>query len=141
MNKQNLDILVSTSVDAMGGSSRRDSQGQHLVCFVGGMVGVGAKIFGREDLQVARKLTDGCIWAYESMPSGIMPETFQVIPCDDQCQWNETLWRERVFEWYGGDDVKAEKQVKENGLQPGFTNISDRRYILRYVSQVLDNIE
>ena len=131
MNQQNLDILVSSSISALGGISQRDNQGQHLVCFVGGMVGMGAKIFERDDLLTARKLTDGCIWAYESMPSGIMPETFYAIPCGDQCQWNETLWRQRVWERHGGDDINAEAHIKEKRLQPGFIDISDPRYMLR----------
>ena len=131
MNQQNLDILVSTSVDAWQGNVRRDSQGQHLVCFVGGMVAIGAKIFGREEVETARRLTDGCVWAYESMPSGIMPETFQAIPCIGQCQWNETVWREKIWDRYGGDDANVEAHIHNNGLQPGFIDISDRRYVLR----------
>ena len=48
---------------------------QHLVCFAGGMVGIGAKSFEhREDLDTARKLVDGSIWAYESMENGLITE-------------------------------------------------------------------
>ena len=68
--------------------------GSHLTCFAGGMFGLGAKIFDRpEDMEIAKKLTDGCVWAYESTTSGIMPESFTAIPCDfDNCKWNETIW-------------------------------------------------
>jgi mannosyl-oligosaccharide alpha-1,2-mannosidase len=69
--------------------------GSHLTCFVGGMFALGAKLFDRkEDLDIAAKLTDGCIWAYESTQSGIMPETFVALPCDDRksCDWNEMKW-------------------------------------------------
>jgi len=70
------------------------TSGSHLTCFVGGMFGLGAKVFDRpEDLEIAKKLTDGCVWAYESTTTGIMPENFMAIPCDfDHCEWNETLW-------------------------------------------------
>jgi len=70
------------------------TSGSHLTCFVGGMFGLGAKVFNRaEDLEIAKKLTDGCVWAYESTTTGIMPETFMAIACDfDNCKWNETLW-------------------------------------------------
>jgi hypothetical protein len=68
----------------------------HLTCFLGGMVGMGAKIFGLEehDIEIAKKLSDGCVWAYESMTTGIMPEAAEVYLCekDTECQWNETLW-------------------------------------------------
>lgn len=69
--------------------------GTHLTCFAGGMFGLGAKVFNRpEDLEIAEKLTDGCVWAYETTTTGIMPETFHVVPCEDRnhCEWNETKW-------------------------------------------------
>ncbi|KAL8784445.1 MAG: hypothetical protein Q9213_003968 [Squamulea squamosa] len=71
----------------------------HLGCFAGGMFAVGAKIFDRKaDLDIAKRLTDGCVWAYEMTPTGIMPEHFLVVPCDEQeeCPFNETLWYEQL---------------------------------------------
>jgi mannosyl-oligosaccharide alpha-1,2-mannosidase len=67
----------------------------HLTCFVGGMFAMGAKIFDRPaDLEIAAKLTDGCVWAYESTATGIMAEKMQVVTCDGRksCAWNETKW-------------------------------------------------
>ncbi len=74
-------------------------EGTHLTCFAGGMYAVGAKIFGREgDMDIAKKLTDGCVWAYESTTTGIMPESYLVVQCPDpiDCPWNETLWHEKL---------------------------------------------
>jgi mannosyl-oligosaccharide alpha-1,2-mannosidase len=74
-------------------------EGTHLTCFAGGMFAIGAKIFDIPgDLEIAKKLTDGCIWAYESTTTGIMPETFQLVPCDSltSCAWNETKWWEAL---------------------------------------------
>ena len=74
-------------------------EGTHLTCFVGGMFAVGAKIFERkEDMDIAKKLTDGCIWAYEATNTGIMPETYLSIACEDaeSCPWNETVWKEKL---------------------------------------------
>ena len=71
----------------------------HLTCFTGGMYAIGAKIFGREsDLDVAKKLTDGCVWSYEATTTGIMPEYFLAVPCDStkSCPWNETKWYEAL---------------------------------------------
>ncbi|ERF72977.1 hypothetical protein EPUS_05058 [Endocarpon pusillum Z07020] len=73
--------------------------GQHLTCFAGGMFAIGAKIFGiKDDVDIARKLTDGCIWAYESTTTGIMPEGFHLIPCASRrdCKWNGTKWWEEL---------------------------------------------
>ena len=74
-------------------------EGSHLHCFAGGMFAIGAKIFGlSQDLDTAGRLTDGCIWAYESTTTGIMPESFTLVPCDnvETCQWNETKWWEAL---------------------------------------------
>lgn len=71
----------------------------HLTCFAGGMFGMGAKIFDRpEDLEMAKKLTEGCVWSYDMTQSGIMPESFEAIPCESrkECTWNETLYWETL---------------------------------------------
>lgn len=69
--------------------------GSHLTCFTGGMFALGGKLFGREDdVEISKKLTDGCVYAYEMTATGIMPETFLATACDDRkhCPWNETKW-------------------------------------------------
>ena len=72
-------------------------EGTHLGCFVGGMFALGSKVFDiPSDMKLAEKLTDACVWAYESTPLDIMPEEFQLVPCEDRnsCSWNETRWHE-----------------------------------------------
>lgn len=74
---------------------QREYEVTHLTCFLGGMFAMGARIFGsEEDLEIGRRLTDGCVWAYSSMPSGIMAEYAQITPCQntESCTWNETEW-------------------------------------------------
>ncbi|KAL0939705.1 class I alpha-mannosidase 1a [Colletotrichum truncatum] len=96
------DILFSAKVSTSGEpekDARTEYEVTHLTCFIGGMFGLGGKIFDRpEDIEIAKKLTDGCVWAYESMPSGIMPEGATVVPCasTQSCPWNETLWWEHL---------------------------------------------
>lgn len=71
----------------------------HLGCFAGGMFALGSRIFDiPSDLETARKLTEGCVWAYNSMPSGIMAESAAVVPCMslEGCAWNETRWHEAL---------------------------------------------
>lgn len=74
-----------------------ESENAHLTCFAGGMFGMGAKLFDRpEDLEIAKKLTEGCVWSYDMTASGIMPESFEVAPCESlrECTWNETAYWE-----------------------------------------------
>lgn len=76
--------------------------GEHLACFTGGMFAMGGKLFDRpEDVEIGRRLTDGCVWAYRSTTTGIMPETFSLIDCGndwrggEECVWNQTeYWRQ-----------------------------------------------
>ena len=147
MTPDNADILVSGAVRASttgDGQLRvtKEAKGQHLGCFTGGMVGIGAKIFDRpEDLGIARKLVDGCIWAYNHTQTGIMPEIYQMMPCPDEgnCNWNETLWQSTIagdYPDYSASDSmsleeKAKNAMKDQRLPAGFTAIPDRRYILR----------
>ncbi|CAI6338501.1 unnamed protein product [Periconia digitata] len=72
---------------------------EHLTCFAGGMFGLGAKLFNRpEDLDIAIKMTEGCIQNYNMTTTGIMPEGFDLIPCDNMksCDWNETKYWEKL---------------------------------------------
>ncbi len=144
MNPGNEKILVSSGVrvNQNAGVIVPDYEGQHLGCFTGGMVGIGAKIFDRADeLKTARQLVDGCIWAYNHTQTGIMPERFHMVPCrDDECKWDEGRWLkfvgirtdkiESVFE--GMTDEEKGRWVAENQKIPqGFSSIPDRRYLLR----------
>lgn len=102
MVKDEADILFSAkakvSTDAtltLPQRTKREYEVTHLTCFLGGMFAMGGKIFeSEEDLDVGRRLTDGCVWAYSSMPAGIMAEYAQITPCADAnvCPWNETAW-------------------------------------------------
>ena len=98
------DILVlgtasTTAYPDISGNMQLTPEQQHLLCFAGGMYAVGAKIFNREaDLDIAAKLTDGCVWAYNATTTGIMPEAFLMMPCEskNQCKWNQTRWYEEL---------------------------------------------
>ena len=77
------DVLLSGNVriDHASGNPVLDAEGQHLACFVGGMVELASKIFDRpQDMDVGRRLVDGCVWAYSVTSTGIMPESFHAIP-------------------------------------------------------------
>ncbi|CAJ2509466.1 Uu.00g144920.m01.CDS01 [Anthostomella pinea] len=94
------DILFSAKITTKGEpatDARSEFEVTHLTCFLGGMFGLGGKIFDvPADVEIGRKLTDGCVWAYENTPSGIMPEIAHVVPCadPDDCHWNQTMYEE-----------------------------------------------
>lgn len=104
MTKNADDILAVGKIDVSGTNSPSPSskmyyEGTHLGCFAGGMFALGAKVFGvKEDFEIGRKLTEGCIWAYNSTTTSIMPETFEMMPCPSMshCEWNETAWHEAL---------------------------------------------
>lgn len=141
----NASILVSGEATAKSNTRevKIDHKGQHLGCFTGGMVGIGAKIFGRkEELDIAQKLVDGCIWAYDAMEStGIMPEVFRLLPCQDEaCAWNQGLYEAELLKKHGhrfvqpsssDDDNKLAAILNVTRLSPGFLAYDDSRYILR----------
>ncbi len=116
MLPDNRDILLSGSVKAKGGLDKPKTfllqpEGSHLTCFVGGMFAIGAKIFDREnDLELAKKLTDGCVWAYEATTTGIMPEHYLAVPCTSRvsCSWNKTKYEELI-------DPQWKRRAEEQG--------------------------
>ncbi|KAK6357316.1 hypothetical protein TWF718_001630 [Orbilia javanica] len=106
MVPKNDDILVSGKMkvsydwDLHRPISQLEHSGGHLTCFVGGMIGMGSKIFNRpEDLQTAIKLTEGCVWNYFSTATGIMPEGFIMTACpkNGNCKWDEDYWRASII--------------------------------------------
>lgn len=82
------------------------------------MFGLGGKLFSRPDhVEIGEKLTRGCVWAYDVMPSGIMPEICGFVPCSptETCAW----------------EGEAYEDGRGQSLPNGFKNARDPRYILR----------
>ena len=139
------DILFSGSadVDVSSKTTTLDPKAQHLACFTGGMVAIGAKILDQaDDMAIARKLVNGCIWAYNSTVTGIMPELFSIVACDqpDQCEWDEQKWHHAVLTHQnsevganatGTNDERARRLIHDQRLPPGYFDIDNRQYILR----------
>ncbi|KAK4549177.1 hypothetical protein LTR36_007635 [Oleoguttula mirabilis] len=99
------DILIAgqlkVSVNSTDGSFIKifQPESEHLTCFAGGMFAMGGKLFNRPaDVEIGRKLTEGCVWAYSSTTTGIMPELFTAIKCKDldECKWNQTEYWHRL---------------------------------------------
>jgi mannosyl-oligosaccharide alpha-1,2-mannosidase len=125
MVPHNDDILISGNVNILGdGEPSLDPESEHLACFIGGTFAMAGRLFNSpEDVEIGAKLARGCAYAYKSFPTGMMPERFNMVICDDKenCPWNEAKWvegRSKRPEW------------KEH-LPKGFTTAKDPRYILR----------
>ena len=136
-------LLTGTRKHFTEQQSRLIPESQHLSCFAGGMVGLAAKVFQEPaEMGTARKLLDGCLWAYESMPSGIMPEAFTAVPCVaekyDNCTWSEQSWHVGLEEHIKelNPDLKVveesiQEAIERDNLPPGMSGISDSTYNLR----------
>lgn len=150
-------VTVSDPMDGTGEKVIHNPEGQHLTCFTGGMVGMGSRIFDRSsDLEIAKQLTDACVWSYASMGSGIGPEIWRFVPCGgiedsqtgDNCTYSANQWRAAVRKHWrsgdaGGDDRERtaeeldyinsdlDKLIRAHRLPPGFVDVRARKYILR----------
>ncbi|KAK2608480.1 hypothetical protein QQS21_002942 [Conoideocrella luteorostrata] len=121
------DILMSGNVDVDDdGNSPLDPESEHLVCFIGGTMALGGRLMGQpEHVETGEKLAKGCAYAYRAFPSGIMPERYNMVPCEPKlataCAWDEKKWME---------EYKKRKEWKPH-LPKGFTTAKDPRYLLR----------
>ncbi|KAJ1331297.1 mannosyl-oligosaccharide alpha-1,2-mannosidase [Microdochium nivale] len=141
MTPDNADIRIAGTVHSETRAGKvvheLETSGQHLVCFAGGMLTLGGKLFKEpEHLVAGQKLTEGCVWVYNATQSGIMPETFSMVACSDarDCTWDETDWHRGVLKAAHestADLFKAEDMVREEALPRGFTKVGDARYLLR----------
>lgn len=140
MNPENKELLISGDIRIEDTGIVLETKGQHLGCFAGGMVAIGAKIFNQpDDLKVAAQLTDGCFWTYSSQVTGVGPEIFNLVGCpsSEPCKWSEDRWYDEL-RYLNAEGMtssafkqKALDAVRDRRLPPGFTNLDDRRYILR----------
>lgn len=119
MLEDEADILFAGEVYVnVDGTIKNSPEGQHLSCFAGGMYALSGKLFDREDhVDVGVRLARGCSYAYAAFPTGIMPEIFNMFPCEslDGCAWDEEKWQSE------GDQK----------LPKGFKDARDPSYLLR----------
>lgn len=80
------------------------------------MFGLGSKALGRtDDLDIGLKLTKGCAWAYGALPSGIMPELFKLIMCEDpkDCTYTEAAW----LKTHSPNKAYLEKELRKVAIE------------------------
>ncbi|KHN95074.1 Glycoside hydrolase, family 47 [Metarhizium album ARSEF 1941] len=119
MTPKDEDILMSGNLDASAGKRESTAQMQHLTCFLGGTYALAGKLVGRNDyVDLGARLTAGCVWAYDSFPTNVMPEVTELVKCeklDQPCPYRE-------------DEFPA---GRDGDLPGGFLRINDARYMLR----------
>lgn len=113
------DILFSGKLITSGEpeiDAKKQYEVTHLTCFIGGMFGMGGKIFEiPADVEIGKKLTEGCVWAYESTATGIMPEGAHVLPCSDakNCPWNQTRYDQALDPMFDSRDEQIQEYYKK----------------------------
>jgi hypothetical protein len=121
-------------------------------CSLGGILATGSRLFNRtEDLDVARRMIDGCLWAYKSTRSGLMAPWMEVASCGPgmkKCEWDESVWRDAVLpsprekwnrtsSWQTDPDVFIDTKIEEEGLGKGVSDLWNPYYYLRLVLSFL----
>jgi mannosyl-oligosaccharide alpha-1,2-mannosidase len=120
----NEDILISGNCDVLDDGPRLDPESEHLTCFIGGLFALGGRLFeNKEYLETGARLALGCAYAYESFPTGVMPERYNMVICPNRqnCKWDEDV--------YAAESAKRKEHLER--LPKGFTTAKDPRYILR----------
>lgn len=79
------------------GIGKREATGQliheveHLTCFAGAMLGLGAKLLDRsEDMVDAERFTETCYWLSASTPTGLQPEVVEFFQPGEEVWENVT---------------------------------------------------
>lgn len=109
------------------------TEGQHLACFAGGMVALGVRAFAphtnvsivEEEMDVAERLTAGCVWSYKHTATGVGPERFHTGWCrrgraavvSGSDEKNETDWTGEQPKDCRWDRERWLDQVKEHHMQ------------------------
>ncbi|KAH6845302.1 glycosyl hydrolase family 47-domain-containing protein [Chaetomium sp. MPI-CAGE-AT-0009] len=134
------DVLFPGTVLSNGRITELSPEIQHLGCFAGGMFALGGRLFADEShVAIGDRLARGCAWAYSAFPTGVMPESAELIPChqptsnakdDDEktqpqdnlapCAWNETRWVAATGE-----------RASTQQLPRGFAALGSAQYLLR----------
>ncbi|KAI1263957.1 endoplasmic reticulum mannosyl-oligosaccharide 1,2-alpha-mannosidase [Xylariaceae sp. FL1019] len=117
-------LMASSAWVENDGEIKLDQETEHLGCYLGGVYALAGRLHdNKEYINIGAKLTSGCVYAYRSFPTGMMPERLNMVACKsfEDCEWDAD-----VFE----QEKKKQKEAKDH-LPPGFTTAKDPRYLLR----------
>ncbi|KAI0477038.1 glycoside hydrolase family 47 protein [Xylaria cf. heliscus] len=125
MIPMNEPILLPSSGRVTGdGKVLLDKETEHLGCYIGGVYALAGKLLKNQGyVNIGSRLTLGCVYAYRSTSTGMMPERLNMVACEsfEECEWDEKKFVE---------ETGKQREWKEH-LPLGFTTAKDPRYILR----------
>ncbi|PFH61820.1 hypothetical protein XA68_16154 [Ophiocordyceps unilateralis] len=121
---------------------------QHLTCFAGGTYALAGRLVSRNDyVALGSRLTSGCVWAYDSFATNIMPEIAELVACDrleGPCRLHDDDDDDDDDDEDedGGHDTSSSSSSSTRGLPTvttggrenlpaGFVRVRDPRYLLR----------
>ncbi|KAG5359120.1 Mannosyl-oligosaccharide 1,2-alpha-mannosidase MNS2 [Yarrowia sp. C11] len=128
------EILFSGDIHYKADDMVFDPTMAHLSCFLGGMYAMGGKVLDRpKDVEIGKRLTQGCVYAYGATGTGVMPEDLHVVACgdsgegiDETCEFEprplapyrpllewEKVEGEEEEEEFTGETIGGEKRAKE----------------------------
>ncbi|KAI9900314.1 hypothetical protein N3K66_004576 [Trichothecium roseum] len=119
MTPDDANILMAGNGDIKQGRVELSPHMEHLSCFIGGTYGLAGRLLDRDDyVDLAARLTNGCVWAYDSFATNIMPEASLLVACQNMagpCAYSE-------------DEMPPTRQ---KNIPDGFVRVRDPRYLLR----------
>jgi mannosyl-oligosaccharide alpha-1,2-mannosidase len=89
---ENILMAGTAYVDTAGAPVSLDPETEHLSSFLGGAYAPAGRVFHQSgDTQLCEKVTEGCVYSYFSVPTGMGPERWTMIPRSSRssCVWNE----------------------------------------------------
>ena len=101
------------------------------------MLALGGRLFNNPShINIGRKITDGCVWAYSHGPHGVMPEIATFAPCSTtKTGGADCIWKEEKLSAQNSSNIRdkddEEEENKHIPPSPGYISIPDARYILR----------
>ncbi|PWN27314.1 seven-hairpin glycosidase, partial [Jaminaea rosea] len=86
--------VPGTDLVTFGMSNSRfwEAKQEHLACFTGGMLGLGAKLMPSRrghDVDLAQRVTETCWWSYNSSATGLGPEDTVFYRSDDSLRFEQ----------------------------------------------------
>ncbi|KAI1738277.1 glycoside hydrolase family 47 protein [Xylaria scruposa] len=117
-------LFPSSAQVTSGGDVVLDQETEHLGCYIGGVYALAGKLLKNQGyVNIGSRLTLGCVYAYRSTPTGMMPERMNMVACDsfERCEWDEKTFIE---------ETRKQREWKQH-LPLGFTTAKDPRYLLR----------
>lgn len=115
-----IDVVQDKPLFTIGKISRNGKQLllEHLTCFAGAMLGLGARLLGRpQDMSYGQRLTQTCYWAGAATPTGLQPETITWWPTDQKWAWENATVSLGTYNEKGQEEVLRKEILR--GHPPG----------------------